>query len=94
MLLSGSFVVSGECLAVLENVGLSSYASKITLEAKASRKKQQTEMMRSLDKLVKVIGIAIIPIGILMFCRTFFALRQYVTAERCVDDSCTCRNDT
>lgn len=31
-------------------------------------------MMRSLDKLVKVIGIAIIPIGILMFCRTFFAL--------------------
>ena len=74
MLLSGSFVVSGECLAVLENVGLSSYASKITLEAKASRKKQQTEMMRSLDKLVKVIGIAIIPIGILMFCRTFFAL--------------------
>lgn len=38
MLLSGSFVVSGECLAVLENVGLSSYASKITLEAKASRK--------------------------------------------------------
>lgn len=93
MLLSGSFVVSGECLAVLENVGLSSYASKITLEAKASRKKQQTEMMRSLDKLVKVIGIAIIPIGILMFAE-HFCTRQYVTAERCVDDSCTCRNDT
>lgn len=75
-LLSGSYVVSGECRAVLEHVGLSSYASKIALEAKASRKKQQTEMMRSLDKLVKVIGIAIIPIGLLMFCSTFFFLKN------------------
>ena len=31
--------MSGECLAVLENVGLSSYASKITLEAKSIEKK-------------------------------------------------------
>lgn len=73
-LLSGSYVVSGECYAVLERVGLSSYASKIALEAKASRKKQQTEMMRSLDKLVRVIGVAIIPIGVLMFGRAFFML--------------------
>ena len=43
-LLSGSFVVAGECRAVLEHVGLDSYASKIALEAKASRKKQKTEI--------------------------------------------------
>lgn len=78
-LLSGSFVVAGECRAVLEHVGLDSYASKIALEAKASRKKQKTEMMSSLDKLVKTIGIAIIPIGILMFCQTYFLLHHNVS---------------
>jgi len=66
-LLSGSFVVSGECKAVLENVGYESYASKIMLEAKASRRKQQSEMMRSLDELVKIIGFVIVPIGIIMY---------------------------
>lgn len=67
VLLSGSFIVSGKCKAVLEKVGLESFAAKLTMEAKASRKRQQTEMIRSLDKLVKVIGILIIPIGIAMF---------------------------
>ncbi len=77
-LLSGSFVVSGSCKAVLEHVGLSSYASKLAMEAKASRKKQQTEMMRSLDSLVKLIGVLIIPIGILMFIQSYFRLGHTV----------------
>ena len=51
-LYSGSYVVSGKCKAVLENVGLNSYAAKLALEAKTSRKRQQTEMMNSLNKLV------------------------------------------
>lgn len=66
-LLSGSFVVSGECKAVLEGVGYESYAAKIMLEAKTSRRKQQSEMMRSLDELVKIIGVVIVPIGIIMY---------------------------
>ncbi len=70
-LFSGSFVVSGRCKAVLENVGLNSYASKLALEAKASRKHQQTEMMNSLNKLVEIIGILIIPIGIIMFVQEY-----------------------
>lgn len=74
MLYSGSFVVSGKCSAVLENVGLDSFAAKLMLEAKSSRKKQQTEMMRSLDKLVSVIGVAIIPIGIFLYLQQRFAL--------------------
>lgn len=75
-LLSGSFVVSGECKAVLTQVGHNSYASKIMLEAKASRKKVQTEMMRSLDELVRLIGIAIIPIGIILFVQCRFILHN------------------
>jgi cation-transporting ATPase E len=74
VLYSGSFIVSGSCRAVLQNVGLDSFAAKLMLEAKASRKKQQTEMMRSLDKLVKVIGIIIIPIGILLYFQHRFIL--------------------
>ena len=77
-LLSGSFVVSGSCIAELENVGHESYASKLMLEAKVGRKKQQTEMMRSLDSLVKLIGIAIIPIGIVLFLQAKFVLHNTV----------------
>ena len=75
-LLSGSFVVSGKCKAVLENVGLESYAARLAMEAKAGRKKQQTEMMRSLDKMVKIIGIFIIPIGIALFTQSYFFLHN------------------
>lgn len=74
ILLSGSFVVSGECRAVLTNVGHSSYASKLALEAKAGRKKQQTAMMKSLDNLVKIIGIVIVPLGIIMYIQSHFFL--------------------
>lgn len=74
ILLSGSFVVSGECRAVLTNVGHSSYASKLALEAKAGRKKQQITMMKSLDNLVKIIGIVIVPLGIVMYIQSHFFL--------------------
>lgn len=78
VLLSGSFVVSGECKVVLENVGYESFAAKLMLEAKSSRKRQHTEMIDSLNKLVKVIGIVIIPLGILMFCEHRFFIHSSV----------------
>lgn len=74
ILLSGSFVVSGECKAILTNVGHSSYAAKLALEAKAGRKKQQITMMKSLDNLVKIIGIVIVPLGIIMYVQSHFFL--------------------
>lgn len=71
-LMSGSFVVAGECYARLEYVGADSYISRLTLEAKAMQKKEQSEMIRSLDKLVKFVGVALIPIGIILFVQGFF----------------------
>ncbi|NCB50806.1 MAG: HAD family hydrolase [Clostridia bacterium] len=65
-LLSGSFVVSGECRARLLRVGAQSYANKLTVEAKKAKASQQSEMMRSLTKLVKWIGVLVIPLGALM----------------------------
>lgn len=71
-LLSGSFIVSGKCHARLTSVGEDSYISRLTLEAGAMPEGEQSEMMRSLDRLVKVVGIALIPIGIVLFVQGFF----------------------
>lgn len=71
LLMSGSFVVSGECYARLDRVGEDSYISKLTLEAKAMNHEEQSEMIRVLDKLVGVVGIVIIPIGVLLFGQQF-----------------------
>jgi len=62
-LLSGSFVVSGKCRARLDRVGKSSYAARLSLEAKADQGVGRSEMMKSLDKLIRFIGFALIPIG-------------------------------
>ena len=62
-LLSGSFVVSGNAYARLTKVGRDSYISKLTLQATKSKKGAQSEMIRSLNYLIMVMGIIIIPIG-------------------------------
>lgn len=64
---SGSFVVSGRCWAQLTSVGDDSYASRLTAEAKSDVGVSRGEMMRSLDRLIRVIGIALIPMGLLLF---------------------------
>lgn len=83
-LMSGSFVVAGECRARLTEVGEDSYISRLTLEAKAMQKGEQSEMIRSLDKLVKLVGVVLIPIGILLFVQSIFfhheSYRNSITA--------------
>ncbi|MDY3225280.1 MAG: cation-translocating P-type ATPase [Candidatus Faecousia sp.] len=71
LLMSGSFVVSGQCYARLERVGADSYISRLTLEAKAEDRKKHSQMLRTLDKLVGVMGILIVPMGILLFVQQF-----------------------
>ena len=83
-LMSGSFIVSGSCKSRLTQVGEDSYISRLTLEAKAMKEGEQSEMIRSLNKLVKVVGILIIPIGLLLFGQQFFvsheAFRESITS--------------
>lgn len=67
VLLSGSFVVSGEGRARIEKVGADSFAAKLTLEAGKTKKKQQPGMMRSLTLLIKIIGVLIIPFAVILF---------------------------
>jgi cation-transporting ATPase E len=70
-LMSGSYIVSGSCRARLEKVGKESYISKLTLQAKKSRKGEQSEMIRSLNRIVKFAGFAIIPIGSILFYQSY-----------------------
>ncbi len=73
-LLSGSFIVSGECVAQVTKVGADSYISKLTLEAKASKGVGQSEMVRDINRLIKVIGILLIPIGVFMAFKSYVIL--------------------
>ena len=80
-LLSGSFVVSGECLARLTAVGADSYIAKLTIEATKDKHGEDSEMIKSLDKLVKAIGIIIIPIGVIMVVQEWFILEGGFSAS-------------
>ena len=78
-LMSGSFVVSGECYARLEKVGNESYISKLSLEAKSMGGKEQSEMIRSINLIVKWVGIVIIPIGLILFWQSLFVNGESIT---------------
>ncbi len=70
-LMSGSFIVSGNCLAYAEKVGAESYANKIVGEA-SKTKDQKSEIMKSLNVIVKFISFSLVPVGGLLFWKSFF----------------------
>ena len=80
-LLSGSFIVSGECCAVLEKVGNECYIQKLTAQAKKMRDGEQSEMIRSINKLVKWMGIILIPIGGVLFYQLLCLQNNYNLAH-------------
>lgn len=69
VLKSGSFVISGRCKAQLTHVGSDSYAAKLAAEARRDVRSTKSEMMNSLTRLITVVGIALIPMGIILFIR-------------------------
>ena len=75
MLLSGSFVVSGTCLAKVEHIGKDNYSSKISSEAKYV-KKVNSVLLDSLNKIIKIISIVILPLGALLFINQYVALQN------------------
>ena len=74
-LLSGSIVLSGHGRMQLTAVGADSFAARLTAEAKANPKAAKSEMMHSLDKLIRVVGMALIPVGLLLFYQQFAILQ-------------------
>ncbi len=78
MLLSGSFLISGECYAKIKHVGSNNYVSKISKEAKYN-KKVNSIIMDSFEKLLKVLSILIIPISVMMYLSQLHATSGSVT---------------
>ena len=69
--MSGSFVVSGKAYARLEKVGDESYINQLTLKAKEVSGKEESEMVHSVNNLVKAIGFLIIPLGLILFFQSY-----------------------
>ena len=74
-LLSGSFLVGGSCRAQVEHVGKDNYASRIAGSARYL-KRPNSEIMTWTNRIIKITGFAILPIGALMFYRQFALLEQ------------------
>lgn len=70
-LLSGSFIVSGKATCQVEHIGLDNYTAKISSGTKYL-KPVSSEIMRSLNKIVKTISFLIVPVGILLFSKQLF----------------------
>ncbi|MDL2214145.1 HAD-IC family P-type ATPase [Clostridia bacterium OttesenSCG-928-O13] len=64
--LSGSFVVAGQAYARVAAVGAGSYAGTLSVQAKQG-KKANTPLMHTLNTIIRVLAIAIIPVGLLLF---------------------------
>lgn len=78
-LLSGSFVVSGRCKAQAVRVGAESYAAKITRSAKYL-KRPDSEIMSGINKLIRYIGLTLIPVGAALFIKAVFFSGDDVSA--------------
>ena len=65
-LMSGSFVNSGSVVARVDHVGAENYAAKISAEAKA-HKEINSEIMNSLNGIIKFVTFVIFPVGLLLF---------------------------
>ncbi len=70
MVLSGSFLISGTCYAQVEQIGSDSYAAKISAEAKYA-KKVNSEIMYTLNWIIKVLTFIILPLALIMFWRQY-----------------------
>ena len=65
-LYSGSFVVSGACKARVEKVGEENYIQKLTKQAR-KYEKPKSEIMRSLNIIIRTVGILIFILGPIYF---------------------------
>lgn len=75
---SGSFIVSGNAKARVIHVGKENYVSKITNEAKY-KKEVNSMIMGSFTRMLKILSIAIVPIGIVMM------ISQYIVTKNVPD---------
>ncbi len=84
-LLSGSYIVSGKCYAIVEKVGDDNFASQI-LSATKQEKENNSELLNSMKKVTKFTSFVIIPVGIILFIQAFY-FREATIAQAVVATS-------
>lgn len=67
-LYAGSFLTSGACVARVYDVGQDNYVEKLTSRAKRYNK-PRSEILRTLNKIIMIMSIAIIPLAVLLYLR-------------------------
>ena len=70
-LMSGSYLNAGTVRARVVHVGAENYAAKISAEAK-QHKAVNSEIMNSLNSIIKFVSFIILPLGALLFARQHF----------------------
>ena len=65
-ILSGSFISAGTAIMQVEKVGQDCYAAQLVSKA-AHKKRARSEMQRSIGKIIKVVSVALVPIGLLLY---------------------------
>ncbi len=78
MLLSGSFIVSGDCTSQVVHVGNDNYINTISSEAKYI-KENNSVILNSFEKIVKVLSIVIIPLGAALFCNQYLVIKDTIS---------------
>lgn len=66
LLYAGSFISSGKCIARVDKIGDYNYSSTLVSKAQ-SFKKKRSELLRSIQAIIRVIAVIIIPVAILMY---------------------------
>ncbi len=77
-LLSGSYLLEGTVTAQLIHVGDDSYAARLTRSAKEIRRPKSV-LMTEVNKLIRLVSAALLPIGVLLFCKQYFLLNLPLT---------------
>ena len=81
-LLSGSYVVSGKCYAIVEKVGEDNFANQI-ISATKKHKDNNSELINSMKKVTKFTSFVIIPVGVILFIQSYF-IRETIIPEAVV----------
>lgn len=77
-LLSGSFVVSGSCVAEVIHVGKDNYINTISSEAKYI-KENNSVILNSFEKIVRILSVIIIPLGAALFCNQYLIIGSSIS---------------
>lgn len=74
-LISGSVIISGNAYAKVLSVGQNNYASNLIKEA-STIKDNTSYLMNSINKILKIVTILIIPTGVMLFITQYFHSNQ------------------